>query len=284
MFDNVIVGVDGRDGGADAIALTRRLAAPGAVFTFAHVYDVPMAAGRAGALALPFEVEATERLLAQETGRAALLAEPAAIRDSSVARGLHRLCEQRGADLLVVGSCHRGPLGRSFLGVGKRDAPQPGPQLLGRRAGLTPSSSLTPRHRTVARAVAGAVHRSSRDAVRRRRAGLCTLFVHYSSRPAARGSGDDLCTREITRAIREFSPKPCRASDRRLAQLWTDAQARHREHVALPVRPRSLSAPRTPAKRRAPLPRADARVGTDRQISNVEDFRRRRCSTLFSLV
>jgi|ERR1019366_10823383 hypothetical protein len=38
MFANVVVGVDGRQGGRDAIALARQLAAPDAAITLAHVY------------------------------------------------------------------------------------------------------------------------------------------------------------------------------------------------------------------------------------------------------
>ena len=37
MFDNVLVGVDGRQGGRDAIALARRLCAPEARIALAHV-------------------------------------------------------------------------------------------------------------------------------------------------------------------------------------------------------------------------------------------------------
>jgi hypothetical protein len=37
MFGTVLVGVDGRDGGRDAIALAQELAAPDAVITLAHV-------------------------------------------------------------------------------------------------------------------------------------------------------------------------------------------------------------------------------------------------------
>jgi nucleotide-binding universal stress UspA family protein len=35
---------------------------------------------------------------------------------SSVSRGLHELAESQNADLLVVGSCHRGPIGRVLAG------------------------------------------------------------------------------------------------------------------------------------------------------------------------
>lgn len=122
MFDRVIVGVDGRQGGHDAIALARRLAAPGARVIFAHVYSVPTAAGRAGALALPLQLEAAEQLVGAEARRYGLMAEPAAIYGSSVARGLHQLAEERRADLLILGSCHRGLLSRTLLGSDTRAA------------------------------------------------------------------------------------------------------------------------------------------------------------------
>jgi nucleotide-binding universal stress UspA family protein len=116
MFDKVLVGIDGRQGGRDAIALARSLASPGAELTFAHVFSAPTAAGRAGALALMVEQETAERLLGREARQAALLVDTAVVFDMSVGRGLHRLAEQRTSDLLVLGSCHRGLLGRVVLG------------------------------------------------------------------------------------------------------------------------------------------------------------------------
>ena len=116
MFEKVAVGVDGRQGGRDAIALAEELAAPDAAITLAHVYGGGSMGGRAAALAMPLEVEASERLLAREQTDAALQADTVLVYESSVGRGLHELAEQRAADLLVVGSCHRGPLGRAFLG------------------------------------------------------------------------------------------------------------------------------------------------------------------------
>ncbi len=38
LFDRVLVGVDGREGGRDAIALARKVAAPNAEIPLAHVY------------------------------------------------------------------------------------------------------------------------------------------------------------------------------------------------------------------------------------------------------
>jgi hypothetical protein len=95
MFDTVLIGVDGREGGRDAIALARRLAPPGAEVTFAHVYGMPTAAGRAGALALSIEQETAEQLLSREAREARLLVDTAAVYETSVGRGLHRLAEQR---------------------------------------------------------------------------------------------------------------------------------------------------------------------------------------------
>ena len=115
MFETVIVGVDGRQGGRDAIALAGRLAAPGATVTFAHIYGVPVAAS-VSPLVLAVEMEAAERLLADEIDRASLPAVPATVYDLSVGHGLHRPAEQNSADPLVVGSSHRGRLGRTLLG------------------------------------------------------------------------------------------------------------------------------------------------------------------------
>ncbi len=116
VFDKVIVGIDGRDGGRDAIALAQCLGAPDAAVTFAYVYGVPTLGGRAGVLALQLQMDTAERLLADEAVRASSAAELVAIHDPSVARGLHGLAVQRGINLLVLGSCHRGLLGRTLLG------------------------------------------------------------------------------------------------------------------------------------------------------------------------
>jgi hypothetical protein len=49
MFSNVLVGVDGRQGGRDAIALARQLAPPQASMTLAHVYGSDWMLGRGAA-------------------------------------------------------------------------------------------------------------------------------------------------------------------------------------------------------------------------------------------
>ena len=116
MFKNVIVGVDGRPGGRDAIALASQLTDPDATITLVHVH--PGTPRQSGALspAAREEREASERLLQQErasTGIDAALSSSMALRP---ARGLHELAEEKSADLLVVGSCSRGPVGQVMSG------------------------------------------------------------------------------------------------------------------------------------------------------------------------
>jgi nucleotide-binding universal stress UspA family protein len=117
MFSRVIVGVDGKDGGSDAIALARALAAADAEIVLVNVYPYEDAQPSEGALAQ------FERLLLDEaTGRlrGALPDDPRCIVHpvASVlpARALQDEAERRDADLIVVGSSHRGAIGRVLLG------------------------------------------------------------------------------------------------------------------------------------------------------------------------
>jgi nucleotide-binding universal stress UspA family protein len=122
MFNNVLVGVDGRQGGRDAIALAKLLAEPNSSLTLAHVYGGPMPGGRISAFSEPVYLESSELLLAYALKKAGTRCETASVRESSVGRGLHQLAKQRRCDLLVVGSCHRGMLGRAFVGDDTRRA------------------------------------------------------------------------------------------------------------------------------------------------------------------
>ena len=117
MFKRIVVGVDGRAGGRDAIALARLLVAAGGELTLAHVVPGDAHASRgAGAAYEAPEAERAEVLLErvrEETGVEAHLRWRAS---SSVGRGLHELCELIGADLVAVGSSRRGLLGRVLIG------------------------------------------------------------------------------------------------------------------------------------------------------------------------
>ena len=105
MFINVLVGVDGRQGGRDAIALAQRLAGPGARVTLAHVdaIETTNGAGR--------HSDSHEMLSSARAG-ADIDAKLLVLHDSSVAHALHQLTASRQHDLLVVGACHRGAIGR----------------------------------------------------------------------------------------------------------------------------------------------------------------------------
>jgi nucleotide-binding universal stress UspA family protein len=120
MFTNVLVGVDGRQGGRDAIALGRLLGAPGATLTLAHVYASFRAVGAGEASAI--ERGESQRLLENERETAALDAQLAVVDERPVGRGLHELAEERRADLLVVGSTRHALLGRVLVGDDCREA------------------------------------------------------------------------------------------------------------------------------------------------------------------
>jgi nucleotide-binding universal stress UspA family protein len=109
-FKRVVVGVDGRQGGRDAIALARQLVSPNRALTLAHVRSDELVPPGAWAEAAETAAAAAERTDAElEAGVIDVVA-------SSVGSGLHQLAERQCADLLVVGSCHRGFLGRVFVG------------------------------------------------------------------------------------------------------------------------------------------------------------------------
>ena len=121
MFDNVIVGVDGYQGGRDAIALARQLAAPGAKLTLAHVYGAHTIGGLAPGMSA-LELEAGEQTLSLALRDSELSAETELVYSASVGRGLHELADRLNADLLVVGSSRRALLGRVMVGDDARAA------------------------------------------------------------------------------------------------------------------------------------------------------------------
>ena len=105
MFQQVIVGVEGRPGGRDAIALARLLAGSAVRLTLAHVHD-----------GTPAHASASLALLEREREQADVDGELESVAASAPGRGLHELAQARDADLLVVGSCGRGLAGRVVLG------------------------------------------------------------------------------------------------------------------------------------------------------------------------
>jgi nucleotide-binding universal stress UspA family protein len=123
MFEKVLVGVDGRSGGRDAIALAGRLLGDRGRLTLAHVRSGqlhPLHAVTPGLMAE--ENETSERLLEAEREAAEVQADLISVVASSPGAGLHQQAEEQGADVLVVGSCSRGLVGRAMLGDDTRAA------------------------------------------------------------------------------------------------------------------------------------------------------------------
>ena len=108
MFKNLIVGVDHREGGRDAVALAQQLVSRASTLTVAHVYtgDPCVYRGVSSEYAAYERKRDLERM-AQARADAGAEAEIRWHRASSVGRGLHELCEALHADLLVVGAPHR---------------------------------------------------------------------------------------------------------------------------------------------------------------------------------
>lgn len=110
VFNKLLVGVDGRQGGRDAIALAMRLAAPRARITLAHVDPINTHPNGTDPRVL------ARQMLSDERARAGIDAKLLALHGSSAACALHQLAARRHYDLLVVGACHRGTLGRRIVG------------------------------------------------------------------------------------------------------------------------------------------------------------------------
>jgi nucleotide-binding universal stress UspA family protein len=123
MFKNVLVGVDGRAGGRDAIALASRLVDPAGKLTLVHVHSGELGTLRTVTLGLQDEEhEASVTLLERERAAADVTAELVNLASTGPGPGLHQQAERQNADLLVVGSCSHGAFGRAMLGDDTRAA------------------------------------------------------------------------------------------------------------------------------------------------------------------
>ncbi len=118
MSKTIVVGVDGREGGRDALSLAGRLARmSGADLIALRVLPFDYYATRAASPSFAEVVdEDASAELAEELARADVRASVRLQSDSSPARALHRVAEQERAALIVVGSTHRGRAGRVLAG------------------------------------------------------------------------------------------------------------------------------------------------------------------------
>lgn len=116
MFSRIVVGVDGAQGGADALALARQLASPTSEIVAVSIGVLDDHPTRGANLDYDRTVreEADARLAEflrlepEITGQTVIAA--------TVAAGLHAAVTDVDADLIVVGSCRRGPIGQIFAG------------------------------------------------------------------------------------------------------------------------------------------------------------------------
>src|ERR1041385_3272604 len=123
MFKNVLVGGGGRPSGRDAIALASLLTEPGGTITFAHVFQgvyMPSHAITPGLV--EDDREEAHKLLEAERAKAGVRAELVSILAPTPGQGLHEQAEEQGADLLVLGTCRHGIVGRAVLGNDTRAA------------------------------------------------------------------------------------------------------------------------------------------------------------------
>jgi len=118
MLKTIVAGVDGREGGRDALALAGRLALlAGGELVAVRALPFDAYAGRGGgpqhsALA---DAEA-QRQVEHDLAEAGLTARTRLIVDTSPARALHRMAEALDADVIVVGSTRHGAVGGVFAG------------------------------------------------------------------------------------------------------------------------------------------------------------------------
>lgn len=117
MFRTIVVGFDGSPRGEDALELAGLLGRlSGARIVAASVYSPPALSSEDDVLARVLREEAEEiaaqavRLCPQP------IAEAVAVEEVLPARGLQQLARERDADLIVVGSSHRGRRGRITAG------------------------------------------------------------------------------------------------------------------------------------------------------------------------
>lgn len=123
MFENVIVGVDGGEGGRDAIALAKNLSGEGGALTLAYIYPLEPRAWRGTTKAYDeAERKRATDLMQRAEKEAGVQARLRVHGTMSVGRGLHELAHELGADLVVIGSNRRGLLGRVFVGDDTRTA------------------------------------------------------------------------------------------------------------------------------------------------------------------
>jgi nucleotide-binding universal stress UspA family protein len=118
VFNTIIVGVDGAEGGRDALELAdrlRRVFGGELVAVHAYSYDFFVARDVSPDFESTLHTHATDLVL-EELDKTGVKAHAVAMADGSPGRALHAAAKWHDSGLIVVGSDHRGPLGRVMAG------------------------------------------------------------------------------------------------------------------------------------------------------------------------
>jgi nucleotide-binding universal stress UspA family protein len=117
MYGNVIVGVDGQQGGRDAAALAAAIANDGAFVTLVYVGVTAPMPNHASNLDIELaDDESARALLEQELHLCSADARLSRVVATSIGAGLEQAAEHCGADLIVVGSSRRHGIARVVSG------------------------------------------------------------------------------------------------------------------------------------------------------------------------
>jgi nucleotide-binding universal stress UspA family protein len=117
VLRTIVVGVDGRPGGRNALRLAAQLAdAAGGELVVVGVFPYQYRPALAGSPAIEAERRRTQEVVERDLSEEGATARMYVVGDTSPARALHMVAEREHADLLVVGSTHRGPVGRVLVG------------------------------------------------------------------------------------------------------------------------------------------------------------------------
>jgi nucleotide-binding universal stress UspA family protein len=118
VFNTIVVGVDGREGGRDALALGERLRAifgGDLIAVNAYPYNFFGSRGTTADVETIMHANASD-MVAGELERAGVKARAVALPDGSPARALHKAAKWHDSDVIVVGSDEHGPIGRVLAG------------------------------------------------------------------------------------------------------------------------------------------------------------------------
>ena len=117
MFHTIVTGVDGSEGGRDALRLAAELAAAdGARIIAVGAFPAFHRPALTAAPAVKVERDRTQAMLDRELAELGIAASTHVVADASPGRALHLVAEREDADLIVVGSTRRGVIGRVLVG------------------------------------------------------------------------------------------------------------------------------------------------------------------------